>query len=44
MSSYTTNLEHLHAELYRLDLLREQAVQQFRTSRQQHNPDEFQGL
>lgn len=44
MSPYTTNLEHLHAELYRLDLLIEQAVQQFRTSRQQHNPTEFQGL
>jgi ATP-dependent 26S proteasome regulatory subunit len=44
MSPYTTNLEHLHAELYRLDLLIEQAVQQFRASRQQHTPTEFQGL
>ena len=44
MSPYTTNLEHLHAELYRLDLLIEQAVQQFRAARQQNNPIEFQGL
>jgi ATP-dependent 26S proteasome regulatory subunit len=44
MSPYTTNLEHLHAELHRLDLLIEQAVQQFRASRQQHTPAEFQGL
>ena len=44
MSPYTTNLEHLHAELYRLDLLIEKAVQQFRASRQQNTPVEFQGL
>jgi ATP-dependent 26S proteasome regulatory subunit len=44
MPPYTTNLEHLHAELYRLDLLIEQAVQQFRASRQQNTPTEFQGL
>jgi hypothetical protein len=44
MSPYATNLEHLHAELHRLDLLIEQAVQQFRASRQQNTPTEFQGL
>ncbi|HEY9645318.1 MAG TPA: hypothetical protein V6C88_03060 [Chroococcidiopsis sp.] len=44
MSPYTTNLEHLYAELYRLDRLIEQAVQQFRAARQQNNPVEFQEL
>lgn len=44
MSPYTTNIEHLHDELCRLDVLIEKAVQQFRASRQQNNPVEFQGL
>jgi len=44
MSPYTTNLEHLHDELCRLDVLIEKAVQQFRASRQQNNSVEFQGL
>lgn len=44
MSPYTTNLEHLRDELYRLDRFIEKAVQQFRASRQQNNPVEFQGL
>jgi len=44
MSPYTTNLEHLHHELYRLDVLIEKAIQQFRASRQQNSPVEFQGL
>ncbi len=44
MSPYITNLEHLHHELYRLDLLIKKAVQQFRASCRQNNPLEFQGL
>lgn len=44
MSPYTANLEHLQAELHHLDLLIEKAIQQFRTSRQQNIPNEFQRL
>ncbi|MBW4518563.1 MAG: AAA family ATPase [Scytolyngbya sp. HA4215-MV1] len=44
MDPYTTNLAHLQDELHRLDVLIKKAVQQFRASRQQNNPVEFQGL
>ena len=44
MPPYTTNLQHLRDELRRLDLLLEQAIQQFRVSRQQNIPAEFSGL
>lgn len=44
MLPYTTNLEHIHDELRRLDLLLEQAIKQFRASRQQNIPAEFSGL
>ncbi len=44
MPPYTTNLEHLHQELHRLDLFLEQAVQQFRAARNQDKTADFRAV
>jgi hypothetical protein len=44
MAAYQNNLEHLHDEFRRLEILLEQAVVEFRAGRNGNNSTEFRGL